>query len=256
MSNGPSILVDEEFAALIPPIAADELKLLESDIAERGCLSPLVGWRVPRKLLDGHNRLRICQRLGISYRVRWIDLPDRDTAMMWIINHQLGRRNLQAWQRAELVLRLEPMIKAAAKARQVRAGNTKKCVPGDPIGRFEIMGKRAGIGRMNMWKASQLKAKAPAGVIEALRKGDVTITGAFRQMRHMPAAPVGPITTQDLWSEIRRLRSALRAIVDVEIDVGVSMAQAIDHLQSLAAAALEGGPPMAPDADESDKEIA
>ena len=42
--------------------------------------------------------------------------------MAWIIKNQLNRRNITAYQRTELVLILEPMIREKAKENQINAG--------------------------------------------------------------------------------------------------------------------------------------
>jgi hypothetical protein len=42
----------------------------------------------------------------------------------WIIRNQLNRRNITAYQRTELVLILEPMIREKAKENQREHGNT------------------------------------------------------------------------------------------------------------------------------------
>ena len=62
-----------------------------------GCRDPLVIWR--GVLLDGHNRLRICEKRNIAYPTTTIDLPDRAAAVDWIYANQLGRRNLTLDQR-------------------------------------------------------------------------------------------------------------------------------------------------------------
>jgi len=45
-------------------------------------------------LLDGHNRMEICERLEIEYKVEELDFASREEAMDWIDRNQLGRRNL------------------------------------------------------------------------------------------------------------------------------------------------------------------
>jgi ribosomal protein S27AE len=45
-------------------------------------------------LLDGHNRYEICKELDIEYDIRFLEFPDKDQAMLWILKNQLGRRNL------------------------------------------------------------------------------------------------------------------------------------------------------------------
>lgn len=43
----------------------------------------------------GHNRYRICQRLGVTYRMVEIDLPDRNAALIWIIRNQFAGGTLR-----------------------------------------------------------------------------------------------------------------------------------------------------------------
>ena len=86
--------VDPEFQALIPPLSAEEFAQLEQNLQEWGCLDSLVIWQEEFTLLDGHNRYEICTRLGIEYQRTLISLPNREAAINWIIDHQLGRRNL------------------------------------------------------------------------------------------------------------------------------------------------------------------
>lgn len=92
MTTSSSIKIDPEFHALIPPLSSDEYAQLEANLKADGCREPLVTWN--DTLLDGHNRLGICERLGLPYQVVEIELPDRDSALTWIICNQLGRRNL------------------------------------------------------------------------------------------------------------------------------------------------------------------
>ena len=89
--------IDKEFEALIPPLTAEEAKQLEANLVEAGgARDPLVCWRDSDRLvlLDGHNRHRICTRLGLPFEVVDIELDDREAAEDWIDRNQLGRRNL------------------------------------------------------------------------------------------------------------------------------------------------------------------
>ncbi len=88
------IQVDPEFAALCPPLTAEEYSSLEASLLAEGCRDALVIWAETGILLDGHNRKWICEIHGIPYQTREIVFPDRDSAMRWIITNQLARRNL------------------------------------------------------------------------------------------------------------------------------------------------------------------
>lgn len=94
------------FKDLCPPLTDEERANLEASLVEDGCLQALVVWKGHDALLDGHNRLEICERRGIAYDVRELDLEDEDAATCWVLRHQLSRRNLnpakQRYLRAQL----------------------------------------------------------------------------------------------------------------------------------------------------------
>jgi len=116
------IVVDDELRSLIPPLSDEERNTLESNLLRDGCLDPLIVWCEQQVLLDGHHRKAICDRFGVDYETRELSLPDRDAAKRWVIEHQFGRRNLTPYQRAELALKLKPLIVEEAKQRQQEAG--------------------------------------------------------------------------------------------------------------------------------------
>ena len=77
------IIVDAEFAALIPPLSAEERQQLEENIVEHGgARDPLVVWasKGTLTLLDGHNRYEICSRLGLPFDVHELRFKSRDEA--------------------------------------------------------------------------------------------------------------------------------------------------------------------------------
>ncbi len=86
--------IDPEFKNLIPPMTAEEYSQLKQNILTEGCRDPLIIWKDHNILLDGHNRYEICNELNSSFRTEELTFPDRQTAYNWIINNQLGRRNL------------------------------------------------------------------------------------------------------------------------------------------------------------------
>jgi N6-adenosine-specific RNA methylase IME4 len=92
--------INPKFQSLIPPLALEELAQLETNILADGCRDPLVTWE--GWLLDGHNRYEICNRLGIEFDTKAIQLADEEAACDWIDANQLGRRNLTPDQRSLL----------------------------------------------------------------------------------------------------------------------------------------------------------
>jgi len=98
----PRASCDPEFKALISPLSDDELTQLKANLLAEGCRDPLVVWEEESVLLDGHTRYVICQEHDLDFEVRMLSLPSRDAAINWIINNQLGRRNLTPEQQSYL----------------------------------------------------------------------------------------------------------------------------------------------------------
>jgi hypothetical protein len=96
------IKVDPEFATLIPPLSESELALLEESLRREGLREPLLVWKETYILLDGHNRLRLCQKLGIEPRLSFQSLPDREAARLFLLRIQMARRNLSRGAEAYL----------------------------------------------------------------------------------------------------------------------------------------------------------
>ena len=77
------IVIDAEFAGLIPPLSAEERQQLEGNIVDHGgARDPLVVWASKGKLtlLDGHNRYEICTRLELPFDIEEVRFADRSHA--------------------------------------------------------------------------------------------------------------------------------------------------------------------------------
>lgn len=94
--------IDPEFKKLIPALAPEEYSQLETNIVDDGCRDPLTVWEEEGLLLDGHNRFEICKRYGIEHETAYVSLDSRQHAINWIINNQLGRRNVTPEQASYL----------------------------------------------------------------------------------------------------------------------------------------------------------
>ena len=94
------LTVDKEFKDLITLLAEDEYKGLEQNIIERGCLDNIKTWE--GIIIDGHNRYEICEKHNLSFGVTELLFSTREEVINWIIDNQLGRRNLTPWQMSVL----------------------------------------------------------------------------------------------------------------------------------------------------------
>lgn len=108
-----NIIILEELRSLIPPLLEDEFKQLESNILEHGCQSPLQLWQANKKklnlsytqedelayiLIDGHNRFKVCTTHNLPFEIYQLSFDSLKDAKDYMINLQLGRRNLNSTQ--------------------------------------------------------------------------------------------------------------------------------------------------------------
>lgn len=178
------LTVDPEFRDLIPPLNEEELKLLEASLVADGCESPLIVWN--GVIVDGHNRYAICRKHGIPFSIQEKNFSSRDDAMLWMLRNQLGRRNLNSYQRVELVLKFEPLVKNAAEQRMM-AGKAANPVPtlaqGQTKGRTrDHLSEAAGVSHGTFAKAKKLVQSADEETKRELRAGKVTVNRAYTDL--------------------------------------------------------------------------
>ena len=176
--------LDPEFQSLLPPLTPDERTVLEDSLRRNGCLCPLVIWKETQLLLDGYRRWEICQRVGIPVKVIEISLKDRDTASLWIISHQLGKRNLNPFQRIEVVSKLEPLIAAQAKENLKsptggKSGSTLQKLGKSPVNTEREMAELAQVSHETYRKAKYVIENSSEQVKEELRRGFGSIHHAY-----------------------------------------------------------------------------
>ena len=113
------IKIDPEFKNLIPPLTDEEYDGLRDSLLSEGCRDALVLWN--DVLVDGHNRYEICKKHGIPFKTIQKNFDSREDAILWMMQNQLSRRNLIAYQRSVIALQMESIIAKKAKAQQIRS---------------------------------------------------------------------------------------------------------------------------------------
>jgi len=187
------ITLDKEFQALIPPSTPDELELLEESILSEGCRDPLIVWEEQSILLDGHQRKEICERHKLPFETKGLSFPDRGAARQWMIQNQLGRRNLPPFVRAELALQLKEYYDAKAAMNKALNGKGLTIPNGHKVETPKFLADVAGIGETNMSKVIRLVKEAPPETLQRLRIGEVSINSAYSKLQptttHKPREP-------------------------------------------------------------------
>jgi hypothetical protein len=169
--NMTELTILEELKTLLPPLSAEEFAGLEESILKDGCLSDLIAWG--DILIDGHNRYEICRKHQIPFGIKSIHFESLDDAKFWIWKHQESRRNLTAYHRAEIALKLKDVIAARAKERQIRksADSVPVTLPEQKETRQELA-ELAGIGSRTLDKAEYITEHADEETKAKLRRGE------------------------------------------------------------------------------------
>lgn len=174
------IIIDHEFKNLIPPLTDEEYHGLEESILSEGCRDALITWG--DILIDGHNRYAICTKYGIPFDTVGMDFPTRDDVVIWIIKNQFGRRNLPAYERARLALRLKPVL--AEKAKDNQGTRNDICQISDKCyDTKKEIAKAAGVSHDTIAKVEKIEAIAAPELKEQLRKGELSINQAYQTVK-------------------------------------------------------------------------
>lgn len=89
------LTVDPRFRDALPNLTLEEARTLEKNIVEDGEIrEAIVVWGDTGIILDGHNRYKIAKKRGLCFKTVKMDFANADDAVRWIIDHQIGKRNL------------------------------------------------------------------------------------------------------------------------------------------------------------------
>ena len=186
----PEINKDKEFQTLLPPLPTEVRDALEESIRNEGLREALTAWKENEKLIliDGYNRLKFCEKHGKDYRVIVKSFNDREAVKEWMWENQESRRNMTPYQRIEVVLKFEGIVKEKAKKNQRAAGGAVSEIVNkakvDQIRTNEVLGKRAGVSYATVGKVRDIQKKITDGVISRevlgeLREGKVSINKIY-----------------------------------------------------------------------------
>ena len=167
--------IKQEFKDLIHPLTPEEKSELEKGILDKGCLDKLKTWQ--GFLIDGHHRYDICQKHSIPFETDPMEFEDEDSVKVWMINNQMGRRNITDAGKIKYALLSEDIEKERARKRQAcgqggvllrenfRGANEEK-------GKVsQIIGKKIGVSDRTVEKFKVVQEKASEEVVKALCEG-------------------------------------------------------------------------------------
>lgn len=106
--------IDSELKDLLPPLTDEEYKQLEKNIVDNGFDRnfPIMEWH--GYIADGHNRYSICKKHNIDPVIGTLAYDTKEEVMRWMLDIQLGRRNLSPIQRIAVAEKYRPIYEKQA----------------------------------------------------------------------------------------------------------------------------------------------
>ena len=175
--------IDSELKELIPPLSKEEFEQLERNLLEEGIREPILLWN--DTIIDGHNRYEIACKHKIKYNTVNKEFETKEQVIEWMILNQFGRRNLSAYQRSLLALKLKPVFEEKAKENQLRTNDNRVCQKSDEqkIDTKKEIAKIASVSHDTIAKVQKIEEKATPETKEKINKGEISINKAYKDIQ-------------------------------------------------------------------------
>ena len=212
-SSSIDIKINPEHSKLVNPLSQLEYEALKNSISNKGLHLPII-INQDNVILDGHNRLKICQELGIKPIFEVKEFQDQLQEKEFVIEINLKRRHLNNFQIAELEYKIEEIYKEKAKQRSLsNLKNVKENISTasndaieldkgkDETGKVsEIIAKKTGLSPRTYERAKKIIEEGSEEAKEKLRQGKTKISKEYEKIQR-------DIRRQELLSHIDNIQS-------------------------------------------------
>lgn len=185
------LTIDEEFEDLLPVLTPEELEKLEKSILQYGMLDPIKIWEEPNTekwiIIDGHNRYKILKKNSIEWHY-WQDykimtkLETREDVKQWMLEQQLGRRNLSPEEKYDIVQRFKDFFQKKAKENQSSGGKGKSNLR--EVNVQKEMAKVTGISVGSYYKLDYVKKHGNREINQQLHDKKISIDKAYQMVKN------------------------------------------------------------------------
>lgn len=154
------IRIKDEIRDFIDPLTEEEFQQLEANIRKDGvCREALILWKVQDTdvfyIIDGHNRYRVCSTHHIPFQVTVMEFANIHEVFLWMVNNQLGRRNLDSKQKARLMGKAYNSQGATDTTQNLK--QNQKNSPSKAANKAEDFAKKHDVDKRTVYRASNLE---------------------------------------------------------------------------------------------------
>lgn len=169
---------------------------------------PIMEWN--GYIVDGHNRYSICKKHNIDFVTGRLAYTTKDEVIEWMLDIQLGRRNLSPIQRIAVAEKYRPIYeKQAKKNLEIPTGGKKsltlpnlvKSIDGDldnSIDTTKRLSEIAGVGKETYRRGAKVLNSDNENLKQAVLSGKTSIYSAYKEItkpKVTPAPPASPVPT-------------------------------------------------------------
>lgn len=204
--------INEKFKNIIPALSDNEYLQLENNILQDGIREPLVTWN--GYLIDGHNRYSIATKYGLAFETTEKEFDSEADAERWIILNQFGRRNISAYDRSVLALKLKPIIAEKAKEKETERKSTfQKSEKSfmQPINTTKELARIAKVSHDTIAKVEKIEQQASPEIKKQVKAGDISINQAYQAVKREEKARQQETRREENAEKIEKLSSPLEA---------------------------------------------
>ena len=206
-SNGPGYLIrdhveiDPEFRDLLPELSDEEYRRLKEDMRENGYNADengkLVIWHESEEyvLVEGHHRWKACHELyGETGDDKYLpgnecfvekEFTNRSQVKVWIIRHQMSRRNLSSYAAFEVFYENMDDLKAQARQNRMSGLQQNTVLANLPERKINVRDELAlmlNVGSRTVGKFIRVADSANEEVKRELRLGNISADAAYKRV--------------------------------------------------------------------------
>ena len=197
--NKQNLKIDPELQSLLPPLSDGEYQQLEDNIVNNGYDKnfPIMVWK--GYIADGHNRYKICKDHNITdYTVTTLAYQTKEEVMEWMLDVQLGRRNLNKAQRVLAAEKFREYYERQAKENMKECGalGGKKYSPKEGVVQMDKpfhneekidvrknLSQKAGVGSGTYYRCKTVLDSDNEELKQQMLSGDITINAAYNMVK-------------------------------------------------------------------------
>lgn len=215
--------IKEEFKNLIPALSVEEFKQLEENCLAEGIRDAIITW--DGYIIDGHNRYEIATKHKLKFETESKEFNSEVDAKIWMVNNQLGRRNLQPFVKGELTEVLKELLIEKGKENMSLGGEKKEGLsimdkPLETHNTRQIIADQLGWGVGTKARFDVVVKKAPEEVKAKLRTGEVSINQVYQDIKKEEKREQQEVKKQEQKEIIKSVQNETLKDIDTIIEIG------------------------------------